>query len=304
MPEPPEPPRKIVLARNLEEAPRGSLVYVDRKGKVRSPARYRALMATSYGLLVATVGGASALWISMIGVVPGLALGLGFTGWAAWMLRSNFQLRTGMQLLLSERMDEAIPHFERASRARFTPGVSKALAMQNLGAAYAWKGELETALRYQRRAIKQYGRSRSGKRLHAKLVRYAEISTLANLDRAEDARQRFESLPVPGDDSDYLRVLHWGAELQVCMAEGHCPLSEDDIHARAIVALRITTAGPLIALLAWAHRENGDDDQAWHLLREAYDREHTPGLTAAQPRLWAWMEANKAAAGVGPYRSE
>jgi hypothetical protein len=88
------------------------------------------------------------------------------------------------------------------------------------------------------------------------------------------------------------------------MAEGHCPLSEDDIHARAIVALRITTAGPLIALLAWAHRENGDDDQAWHLLREAYDREHTPGLTAAQPRLWAWMEANKAAAGVGPYRSE
>ena len=52
-------------------------------------------------------------------------------------------------------------------------------------------------------------------------------------------------------------------------------------------------------MLAWAQHRLGDDDQAWHLLREAYDRERTVGLTQGMPRLWAWMEAHKDAAMAG-----
>src|SRR5438874_2435638 len=52
----PAPPAPLRLARSLDEADRRSLLHIDGRGRVRSPARYRALDALGYtwaGLLVA-----------------------------------------------------------------------------------------------------------------------------------------------------------------------------------------------------------------------------------------------------------
>jgi len=287
-------PKKPVLARSLEEAEKGSVVYVDRTGKVRSPARYKAMMTVSYTALVGAVGGATVIWVSMIGLVPGIGIGAVFTGWTAWMLRSNFMLRTGQRLLLAERVDEAIPYYRRVTRSRLTPRVTRALAHQHLGTAYAWKGDHKTALAHLTSARAMFKKGRALKTLQAKLLDYSVINALCALDRAAEARELFEKREAPPDDADYLRVMHWGAELLIGLTDGAVPdVAEQELHRRSIVALGITTAAPLLGLLAWALHRSGDDDQAWHLLREAYDRDLTLGLTVGMPRLWAWMEAHK-----------
>src|SRR5438067_574437 len=51
----PPPPPPLRLARSLDEADRRSLLHIDARGRVRSPARYHALDALGYtwaGLLV------------------------------------------------------------------------------------------------------------------------------------------------------------------------------------------------------------------------------------------------------------
>jgi tetratricopeptide (TPR) repeat protein len=295
---------KLVLAANLEEASPRQLVHVDNKGRTRSPARYRAITVASYGAMGALVVGAAALWASTFGLVPGLLIGGGFAAWTTWILRPGYMVKRGTHLLLEERYDEAIAVLSKARSTFAVPRHTRALAEQNLGMAYAWQGKFEQALAHQRAARKLY-RRRGGRRgLYARMVGYSEITTLVNLDRIKEARARLDDQTKPDSGSNYLEVLHWSAELYVCMGEGRHEISEDDLHARALVALRITTAAALIALIAWAHHSAGDEDQAWHLLREAYDRDWAPGMRQGMPVLMRWMEAHRKEAGADDQRPE
>jgi hypothetical protein len=124
------------------------------------------------------------------------------------------------------------------------------------------------------------------------------MSTLVNLGRAGEARQRFEQKHGKVPEGDYLRVQHWAAELYICLAEGEHRLSSDELHERSHAALGITGAAGLLGLCAWAQHHKGDTDQAWHLLHEAYDRKSGTGLERGLPRLWEWMEKHRAEAGV------
>src|SRR5262245_3324686 len=100
----PAPP--MVLARSLEQAEPRTFVHVDDKGRVRSPARYRALEAISYGAVGALAVLATALYGSMLGI-PGVGIGLGLTALMAWQIRRGRKLQKATRLLVHDRLDEA-----------------------------------------------------------------------------------------------------------------------------------------------------------------------------------------------------
>jgi tetratricopeptide (TPR) repeat protein len=279
----------VPLARSLQTAPQRSFVHVDRKGQVRSPARLRALQALDYGLIGAAVA-LPVVYTVALGPLFGLA-GLVATATAAWRVAATRRIKRGASLLVHDRLDEAEAALAPLLRRGRAPRRLRALAAQNLGACSARRGDHAAALDRQREAIRLHGRSRSPLAIS---VRYAEIYSLANLGRTGEARDRLaERGPAPA--GDYLRVMHWGAELYLALAEGRHTLDEPELHERARVALGITSSSALLGLLAWAHHHAGDTDQAWHLLGEALDRVDMP-LDRVMPRLAAWMEDHRAEA--------
>jgi hypothetical protein len=145
--------------------------------------------------------------------------------------------------------------------------------------------------------------ARVGRRRHsamAHMVSLAEVTTLVNLGRTGEARQRLEQLRGHLPDGNYLRLQFWVAELYVCFAEGEHRFDADQLHERARTALGITGAASLLGLCAWAHYTSGDHDQAWHLLSEALDRRPGQLIDRLLPKLHAWMEAHLAESGWQP----
>jgi tetratricopeptide (TPR) repeat protein len=292
----PAPP--MVMAKSLAEAPPKSFVHVDGKGQVRSPSRYKALQAASYGAAGAIVAGVTVIYGAILGPA-GIAVGLGLGAYVGWHIRRGLKLQEATRLLVHDRLDEAEAMINEVLKSWRLPKTMRALAEQNLAACYIRRGNFEEALKHQRIAMTLYARFRK-KSLFARTVEYAEITTLVNLGRTGEARQRLEQKHGQVPEGDYLRMQHWVSELYVCLAEGEHRITADDLHERAHVALGITGAAALLGLCAWAHLQAGDTDQAWHLLREAFDRRAGVGLERALPRLHDWMERNAEAAGVTP----
>lgn len=134
--------------------------------------------------------------------------------------------------------------------------------------------------------LRRHGRARS---VQARLARYSEVYLLVNVGRLDDARAKLEALgPIP--EGEYYRITHWGAELYLALAEGAHAIDEDELHHRAKAALAITSAGPLLGLLAWAFDQQGDAEMSALLLDEARDRHPGRKLSGPMPLLEAWME--------------
>lgn len=288
---------RFELARSLADARPTSLVYVDRKGQVRSPARYRAAEAASYAALASVIAGFTAVYGSMFGAA-GVAAGGLLAGLFGWRIRQVYRLRRAALLVVHDRVEEAIPILERIARSR-SPRRLRAMAEQNLGAAHARRGRYEEALAHQRRAIELHG-ARARSRPPVRAVQYAEVVTLVNLGRIGEARARFLERSPRAPEGDYLRMQHWVAELYLALAGADLAFDEDDLHERARAGLRMTGGAALLGLTAWAHHRAGDVDQSWHLLREALDRPGEP-IERSLPRLHAWMQAHAAEArAAGP----
>jgi hypothetical protein len=290
----PAPPMK--LANSLEEAAPRTFVHVDGKGQVRSPARYRALQAASYGAAAALVGGVTVIYGGLLGL-PGIGIGAAFAAYFGWHLKRGRMLHKATVLLVHDQLDEAEALLRKVLSSWRCPKHVRALAEQNLGAVYNRRGNFEEALAHQRAAMAIYART-SGRSPMGRVVEYAEIITLVNLGRVGEARQRLDQKHGQVPKGDYLRLQHWGAELYVCLAEGEHRIDGEQLHQCAIQALKITGAAALLGLTAWAHWKLNDSDQAWHLLREAYDRRHGVRLERSMPLLWKWMEEHAEAAGV------
>jgi tetratricopeptide (TPR) repeat protein len=284
------------LADSLEDAAPRTFVHVDRKGQVRSPARYKALQAASYGAAAAIVGGVTVMYGALLGV-PGIGVGAAFAAYFGWHLRRSRLLHKATVLLVHDQLDEAEALLRKVLASWRCPKHVAALAEQNLGAVYNRRGNFEEALAHQRAAMTLYARG-NAKSPMRQVVEYAEIITLVNLGRVGEARQRLDQKQGKVPEGDYLRMQHWGAELYVCLAEGEHRLDPEQLHQCAIAALKITGAAALLGLSAWAHWKLGDSDQAWHLLNEAYDRRQGVRLERALPLLWKWMEEHATEAGV------
>jgi tetratricopeptide (TPR) repeat protein len=288
----------MVMAESLEAAAPRTFVHVDQNGQVRSPARYKALQALSYGAAGAIVAGVTGIYGALLGP-PGVLIGLGLGAWVGWQIRRGLKLQEATRLLVHDRLDEAEALLNQILKSWRVPKGVRALAAQNLGAVYTRRGNYEEALKHQRAAMLVYAKMRK-KSPFAHTVGYSEMTTLVNLGRHGEARQRFEQLQGVVPAGDYLRLQHWAAELYICLAEGEHRISSDDLHERSHVALGITGAAALLGLCAWAHvnAKDKDTDQAWHLLREAFDRKTGTGLERGLPKLWTWMQEHRAEAGV------
>jgi len=284
----PEP--KLELAPSLADARPNSLVYVDRRGQVRSPARYLAAQAWSYGTIGLTIAAFTIVYGSLLGIA-GVAAGGALAGLFGWRIRQGHRMRRAVVLIVNDRVEEAIPILEKVARSR-APARLRAIAEQNLGSCHARRGRHEQALEHQHRAVQLHG---SRPRPIALVVRYAEIISLINLDRVTEARalfvERFPQVPA----GDFLRVRHWTVELYLALTGADVTIDAEDLHERARTALGLTGGGALLGLTAWAHHRAGDLDQAWHLLREAFDRPGEP-IDATLPRLHTWMQAHAAEA--------
>ena len=287
----------LVLARTLEDAPPRAFVHVDNQGRVRSPARFRALQAVSYGAAGMLAIGAPLAYGTLLGV-PALGIGLAacMTTFYAWQFRRARRIELAARLLAHDRLDEAEAECQAVLGSWGCPRALRALAERTLALVLVRRGHLEEALGHQRTAMTLYARMRS-RSLYARCVRYDEVATLVGIGRVGEARQRLEQLgAVP--EGEYLRLHHWTGDLYVSFGEGEHRLTPEELHERTHVALGINRATVLLALLSWAHLQRGDEDMAWHLLREAFDRWDQFPIDKAMPKLWDWMTANAKTAGA------
>ena len=98
---------------------------------MRSPARYRALQAASYGAAAAIVGGVTVVYGALLGV-PGVGRRRGVRG----LLRLARATRTGCNkatvLLVHDRLDEAEALLRKVLSSWRCRASMRALAEQNL----------------------------------------------------------------------------------------------------------------------------------------------------------------------------
>jgi tetratricopeptide (TPR) repeat protein len=279
----------VKLAESLERADHRSIVHVDGSGQVRSPARYRVMMAAGLGGIGVASAALIALAASVFGVVGGAAAGA-FVGWAGYCLWQLRTLRRGGGFMMDRRHAEAEALFRRVAAGPLLPKSYRLLGELYLGQLCSRDGRFEEALARLRAAEALQSRRRSWM---PSSIAYAQVVVLVNLGRVAEARQRFARCPE--ETGDYLRLARWTAELHVAFAEGEHDFTGDALHDRARVALATTVATTLLALSAWAFDHIGDRDMAEHLLREAFERPTAADLEKAAPSLYAWMREHGAA---------
>ncbi len=291
------PAPKMVLAASLADAPSRAFLHVDNTGKVRSPARYKLLRGasnTAAGSIMVGIPIVYGVWLGPIG----WGVGAGISVFLATRIRRERQVDQASRLLVHGRLDEAESLLHRVIHTWAIPRTLRATALQNLAFSRTRRGDYEGALEHLGTAIALYGTKR--RTLHAHMALCTRVGLLVNVGRLKEARLHLEQLPSSAELGEYLQVLRWTTELYLCLGEGRHDLDDDVLYDRARVALGITSAAGLLALLAWAHHEFGDDDQAWHLLREAFERLDTDLIDSTMPLLSTWMQEYADAADVPP----
>ena len=148
----------------LEEAAPRTFVHVDRKGQVRSPARYKALQAASYGAAAAIVGGVTLMYGALLGM-PGVGVGAAFAAWFGWHLR-RWRMLQKATVLLGARPARRGRGDPRARCWRVAlPQARRRARRAEPGAVYNRRGNFEEALAHQRAAMDAVrARQRRGRR--------------------------------------------------------------------------------------------------------------------------------------------
>jgi tetratricopeptide (TPR) repeat protein len=278
------------LAPSLEQATVRSLVYVDRRGQVRSPEEYRTANTLYYGAVGALVVGLDALLWVAYGTTGLGAAGL-LTVLFGRQLLATRRLQRAVSLMVAGRLDEAEAMLARVRRAFLIPTHFKARADQGLARVSMLRGRYEEALARQESALGLLeGRRSSATR---RTVEYARMVTLVNLGRTEEARRRLEALPRVLE-GDYLRFVRATTELYIAFGEGRHELPAAYLREQADIALGIPTGRALLGLLAWAEAQAGRRAASARLLGAAREREGGELVRSAYPLLAAWLDAQAA----------
>lgn len=287
-------PGKLSLARNLNEAQVNEVLVLDKKGRaieVRSSALSK--------IAAYSIGAAAWVGLAVFGEASAAIYAVGFFGiFMAVLFAPAASLRKGMRAQLDGQFDAAIARLSKVQRSRFTLRDLRATAALYRGNALWCKGELEAALEQARATKAMYRASKHASHVVVRQAMMLEVHLLVELDRLAKARGALDRLLRLDDLGETLRMATWGAQLAVCMAEGRHPLTDDELHTRTMAALPVTSAAPLLAMLSWAHHVSKNDEQAWHLLREAFDREWSVMLRHGLTGLRNWMQTHAKQAGV------
>jgi tetratricopeptide (TPR) repeat protein len=274
------------MAPSLEQATVRSLLYVDRRGQVRSPDEYRTANTLYYGAVAALVVGLDALaWLAY--GTTGLGAAGVLTVLFGRQLLATRRLQRAVSLMVAGRLDEAEAMLARVRRGFLIPTHFKARADQGLARVSMLRGRYDEALARQESALGLLEGRRSSTR---RTLEYARMVTLVNLRRTEEARRRLEELPRMLE-GDYLRFVRAATELYIAFGEGRHELPAAYLREQADIALGIPTARALLGLLAWAEAEAGRRADAARLLAAAREREGDDLVRSAYPLLAAWMDA-------------
>jgi hypothetical protein len=282
--------QRPMIARDLDKAGKGQLVYVGRDGEVKDPAGVRNRQVAAYiafgGITAAGVALAATSFPLLIPFY--LALGGRFIGTVRAVKRvneasvalSNGDARVGRELA------------EPVAKAWWAPGRVRALAELRVAIADALEGRGEQALDRVRHARAKL----SPRLIQHQFSYYTEINLLTALGRTKEARLVLDARNgVP--QGEVLRLSYWIAQMHLGVAEGTIKtsdLDEHELHERMRKGLSMTAGRDLLLLCAWVHANRGDHDEARFAWRQAMDREGSQRLEVAMPKLAEWMTTYKA----------
>jgi hypothetical protein len=275
-------PALAPIAKTLDGARRGQLVYVDNNGEVRAPSSQRA---RNWGIY-AICGGITAAGVAFAAVtVPAaipiyLLLGGRFFSSVNAIARLN---QASIALSMGDGV-EAKRLAEPVASAWYLPKRLRALATLRLAAALAVNGESERALKMVRTARIALPR----KSIQHQISYYFEINLLTAMGQLKDARA---VLVGRGNTptGEIPRLTHWLAELHLCCAEGSHDIDPSELFDRARKGLAMNAGGDLLLLCAWAFDVLGERDQVTFLLHEAKQRDRSSKLDVTMPALAGWL---------------
>jgi hypothetical protein len=285
-------PAPALIARSLDRARKGQLLYVGNDGEVRSPEALRTRNVLAYSL----IGGVTLSGIALAAMTfpPVIPLYLVLGGRFAASANAIQKLNASSAALGRGEAATAQREAEPVAKAWWLPRHVRALAEIRIAAALAIEGQAEQALERLRRGRSQL----SSRSVQHRSSRYTEVHLLIQVGQLEEARKVFTELGA-SPEGEVLRVAHWLAELHLACAEGKLSLDEQALHERARKGLAMTAGRDLLQLCAWGYAQLDDRDQVEFLLGEALDREGASHLAITMPSLHRWLTTS----GFTPKRS-
>jgi tetratricopeptide (TPR) repeat protein len=271
-----------MIARGLDQAAKGQLVYVGRDGEVKDPDRVRNRQVAWYLAFggIMTVGVALAA-TSLPFMIPFYAA---LCGRLVGQVRAVKRVNQASAALSSGDTAAGRALAEPVSRAWWAPGRVRVLAELRVAFADALDGRGDQALERLRHA-----RAKLSPRLvQYQFSYYTEINLLIALGRIKEARVLLDTRGgIPS--GEVLRFSHWIAEMHLGVAEGKLEIDDTELHDRMRKGLVMTAGRDLLLLCAWAYAQRGEHDEARFAWRHAMEREGSQRLEVAMPRLATWM---------------
>jgi hypothetical protein len=281
-------PARPMIARDLDKAGKGQLVYVGRDGEVKDPSGVRNRQVAAY----LAFGGITAAGVVLAAtsfplLIPFYAvLGTRFIG----TVRAVKRVNEASVALSNGDAAAGRALAEPIARAWWAPGRVRALAELRVAIADALDGHGEQALDRVRLA-----RSKLSPRLiQYQFSYYTEINLLTALGRTKEARVVLDARGgIPA--GEVLRLSYWIAEMHLGISEGKLEIDENELHERMRKGLSMTAGRDLLLLCAWAYAERQEPKDARFCWRQAMDREGNQRLEVAMPKLAVWMTEYKKA---------
>jgi hypothetical protein len=281
-------PARPMIARDLDTAGKGQLVYVGRDGEVKDPAGVRNRQLVAYAAFGGiTVAGVALAATSFPLLIPFYAvLGSRFIGTVRAVKRVN-----QASVALSNGDSAAGRALaEPVARAWWAPARVRALAELRVAIADALDGHGEQALE----RVRQARAKLSPRLVQYQFSFYTEINLLTALGRTKEARVVLDARGgVPA--GEVLRLSYWIAQMHLGVAEGKLELDDTELHDRMRKGLLMTAGRDLLLLCAWAYAQRGETDDARFAWRYAMQSEGNQRLDVAMPKLAAWMTEYRAA---------
>jgi len=275
-------PSRPMIARDLDQAAKGQLVYVGRDGEVKDPARVRNRQVVWYLAFggIMTVGVALAA-TSLPVMIPFYAA---LCGRLVGQVRAVKRVNQASAALSNGDTAAGRALAEPIARAWWAPGRVRVLAELRVAFADALDGRGEQALERLRHA-----RAKLSPRLvQYQFSFYTEINLLIALGRAKEARVVLDGRGgIPS--GEVLRFSHWIAEMHLAVAEGRLDIDDDELHNRQRKGLSMTTGRDLLLLCSWAYAQRNQHDDAAYAWRQAMEREGSPRIDVTMPGVVAWM---------------
>ena len=229
---------------------------------------------------LSSIVGVSA-WQGLASPLAGVVVAIGAFGFSVFARQRGKGIERAVFLMSAGNLDAAEAELARLDRKR--PRIEQWLLDSQMGTLLWLKGNLEGALERLARALPE---SKSTGRLTVAFY-MATISTMLRKEIPSEVESIIENTPT----TPMFRIMLGRLDLSRAFHLNSAEIlpSEDELHELGKLVLTTNRFGDVLALLAWAACERGDEDMAAHWLREAKERLNQD-LSSYMPELHVWMQ--------------